>query len=110
MNTHTIIITDIHQDVLKLRGDTGSWNWAVGDMHTFLIPRYILTTAQTQHRSVSSLPGKLPPPSPRIFFGRDELIKEVAPLRSASPIVLIGARRVEKVSISLTALHDDRFK
>ena len=59
----------------------------------------------------SSVPGVLPPPPPRIFCGRDELIERI--VRSAeclTPIALIGAGGIGKTSIILTALHDDRVK
>ena len=59
----------------------------------------------------SSVPGMLPPPAPRIFCGRDELIDRI--VRSAgclTPIALIGAGGIGKTSIILTALHDDRIK
>ena len=60
---------------------------------------------------VPSVPGELPPPPPRIFFGRDELIDKVVHfVGQLVPIALIGAGGVGKTSIILTALHDDRVK
>ena len=52
-----------------------------------------------------------PPPAPRIFCGRDELVDRI--VRSAewlTPIALIGAGGIGKTSIVLTVLHDDRIK
>ena len=60
---------------------------------------------------MSSVRGELPPPSPRIFFGRDELIEKIVHLaEQLTPIALIGAGGVGKTSIILTVLHDDRAK
>ena len=59
----------------------------------------------------SSTPGELPPPPPRAFFGRDELINGV--IRFAehlTPVALIGPGGIGKTSIVLTVLHDDRIK
>ena len=60
--------------------------------------------------SASSVPGELPPSPPRIFFGRDELIEKVVLLaESLTPIALIGAGRIGKTSLILTALHNERI-
>ena len=57
------------------------------------------------------MPGELPPPSPRIFFGRDELIETVVHLAEAlTPIALIGAGGIGKTSVVLTVLHNNRIK
>jgi tetratricopeptide (TPR) repeat protein len=59
----------------------------------------------------SSAPGELPPPPPRVLFGRGELIERI--VRSTerlTPIALIGAGGIGKTSIILTVLHDDRIK
>ena len=59
----------------------------------------------------SSLPGESPPPPPRVFFGRDELIEKVVGFaESLTPIALIGAGGIGKTSIALTVLHNDRIK
>ena len=53
----------------------------------------------------------LPPPAPRIFCGRDQLIDGI--IRSAeclTPIALIGPGGIGKTAIVLTVLHDDRIK
>ena len=53
----------------------------------------------------------LPPPPPRIFCGRDELIDRIVCLAEClTPIALIGAGGIGKTSIILTVLHDDRIK
>ena len=55
--------------------------------------------------------GDPPPPLPRVFFGRDELIDKIIGLaRQLTPIALIGAGGIGKTSIILTALHDGRIK
>jgi len=60
---------------------------------------------------VSSAPGELPPPPPRIFYGRDELIERVVDLaQRLTPIALFGTGGIGKTSIILTVLHDDRIK
>jgi hypothetical protein len=60
---------------------------------------------------ISSAPGELPPPPPRIFFGRNELIEEIVHfVEHLTPIALIGVGGIGKTSIVLTALHDDRIK
>ena len=58
-----------------------------------------------------SVSGELPPPPPRIFFGRDELIEEIVGfMDDLAPIALIGAGGIGKTSVALTVLHDDRIK
>ena len=53
----------------------------------------------------------LPPPPPRIFCGRDELIDRIVSFAEClTPIALIGAGGIGKTSIILTVLHDDRIK
>ena len=57
------------------------------------------------------LPGESPPPPPRAFFGREELIEEVVGLAdNLVPIALVGAGGIGKTAIALTVLHDDRIK
>ena len=59
----------------------------------------------------SSAPGELPPPPPRIFFGRDELIEDIVHFAERlTPVALIGAGGIGKTSIILTVLHDNRIK
>jgi hypothetical protein len=55
--------------------------------------------------------GESPPPPPRVFFGRDELIEEIVGFaENLTPIALIGAGGIGKTSIALTVLHDRRIK
>ena len=57
------------------------------------------------------MPGELPPPPPRAFFGREDLIEKIIHLAEClTPIALIGAGGIGKTSISLAAIHDDRIK
>ena len=84
----------------------------------------MLTITQTQTRSVilsavsfaalysCSVPlGESPPPAPRDYFGRDELVEKVVELaENLKPIALIGAGGIGKTSIALTALHHSRIK
>ena len=57
------------------------------------------------------MPGELPPPPPRIFFGRDKLIEKIIHFAERlTPTALIGTGGVGKTSIILTVLHDDRIK
>ena len=61
--------------------------------------------------SHSTPPGELPPPPPRVCFGRDELIEEIVGLaENRTPIALIGPGGIGKTSVALTVLHDDRIK
>ena len=56
------------------------------------------------------MPGELPPPPPRAFFGREELIERIIHLaESLTPIALIGAGGIGKTSIALAVIHDDRI-
>ena len=63
---------------------------------------------------ISSMPsasGELPPPPPRVCFGREELIERiVCSAETLTPIALIGVGGIGKTSIALTALHNDRLK
>ncbi|KAF9785133.1 hypothetical protein BJ322DRAFT_1192976 [Thelephora terrestris] len=59
----------------------------------------------------AGIPGELPPPAPRAFFGRDNLIEKIVRLgENFTPIALIGAGGIGKTSIALTVLHHDRIK
>ena len=62
-------------------------------------------------RSESSVLSESPPPSPSIFFGRDDLIESIVGFaESLRPIALIGTGGIGKTSTALTVLHDDRIK
>ena len=53
----------------------------------------------------------MPPPAPKAFFGRKDLIKEiVGRAEKLESIALIGAGGIGKTSIALTVLHNDRIK
>ena len=58
-----------------------------------------------------SVSGESPPPPPRAFFGRDELIEKIVGFAEhLAPIALIGAGGIGKTSTVLTVLHHDRVK
>ena len=55
--------------------------------------------------------GESPPPAPKAFFGRTDLVEEiVGRAKNFEPIALIGAGGIGKTSVALTVLHDDRIK
>ena len=86
------------QQILKGREDENNQKKAVGD-------------ASPLRCLASNTPGESPPPPPRIFFGRDDLVEEVVGLADRlEPIALIGAGGIGKTSIALTVLHDDCIK
>jgi len=59
----------------------------------------------------SSACGESPPPPPRAFFGRGELIEKIVGLaENLTPLALIGTGGIGKTSVALTALHDNRIK
>ncbi|KAF9787375.1 hypothetical protein BJ322DRAFT_720599 [Thelephora terrestris] len=59
----------------------------------------------------SILPGESPPPAPKDFFGRNDLIEEIiGRAEKLESIALIGAGGIGKTSIALTVLHSDRIK
>ena len=86
--------------------------------HNSSVAEYALTNPQTQHRpgtqhlsSQFTVSGELPPPPPRIFFGRDELIEQIFGFaHNLTPIALIGAGGIGKTSVALALLHDKRIK
>ena len=53
----------------------------------------------------------MPPPPPKVCFGRDELIERIIDLTdNRTPTALIGAGGIGKTSIALAVLHHDRIK
>ena len=55
--------------------------------------------------------GESPPPAPRACFGREGLIEKAVGLaKDLEPIALIGPGGIEKTSIALSVLHDNRIK
>ena len=60
---------------------------------------------------VSSVLGELPPPPPRAFFGREDMINRIVCFAERlTPVALIGAGGIGKTSIVLTVLHDNRIE
>ena len=55
--------------------------------------------------------GELPPPPPRVCFGRDELVEDIVGLaENHKPVALVGAAGIGKTSIALTVLDHNRIK
>ena len=53
----------------------------------------------------------MPPPPPRVCFGREGLIENIVTLaENLKPVALIGAGGIGKTSIALCVLHHDRIK
>ena len=70
-------------------------------------PLYPFRSLKQYHRDR----GESPPPAPRNFAGRTELIERVVCLVNAgTPIALIGACGNGKTSVALTLLEDGRIK
>jgi len=71
-----------------------------------------LNYQRTQYLTLGhSVPGEFPPPPPRTFFGRDELIERIVDLaENLLPIVLIGAGGIGKTSVALAVLRHDQIK
>ena len=123
MNTH-VMIADIHQGALGIRGGADSQNQAVCDarvcqrfsihINYYPDPEQVsnFDCRRIWHLTfVSSVHGKLLPLPPRVIFGRDELVEKIVRLlENLTPIALIGAGGIGKTSIALTALHDYRTK
>ena len=90
----------------------------------FVFTNIMLTVTQAQARSVilntlrpavssihSTHPGESPPPPPRTFCGREEVIEKVVELtENLQHIALIGTAGIGKTSVALTVLHHDRIK
>ena len=57
------------------------------------------------------MPGESPPPTPRVCCGRDELIEKIVGLaEDLTPIALVGAGGIGKISIALAVLRQGRIK
>ena len=118
-NTHTIVA-----GVDQGTSSTDGQNRVVSDMHTFYhsptranhcIDSGLVSDfdyQEIQHlTSAPSAPGLIPPPLPRVFYGRDELVNRL--VRSAeclTSIALVGAPGIGKTSVILASVHDDRIK
>ena len=81
---------------------------------TTLQPQNVSARLDSQgiHRGVTfDTPGELPPPPPRIFYGRKQQVEEIVRLALClQPIALTGACGIGKTDITLNVLHDDRIK
>ncbi|KAF9791097.1 hypothetical protein BJ322DRAFT_1104759 [Thelephora terrestris] len=66
----------------------------------------------SRHSTQASIsPGESPPPAPKDFFGRNDLIEEIiGRAEKLGSIALIGAGGIGKTAIALAVLHDDRIK
>ena len=61
--------------------------------------------------SAPATPGELPPPAPKIFFGRGELVETIVDLTQRfTSIDLTGPGGIGKTSVVLTVLNDHRIK
>jgi len=133
-NTHSIVseinhnvtnanttLDNIYRDMLKREEGTDNQNLTVSDnpaLDVANLPPPRLKTGQRSRLPMSqwlifesSESGESPPPPPRAFFGRDELIEKIVGLaEDLTPIALIGAGGIGKTSIALTVLHDNRIK
>ena len=71
-----------------------------------------LNCQRTHHLTFeSSILGEFPPPAPRTFFGREELVEEIVDLaENLTPSALVGTGGIGKTSIALAVLHHDRIK
>ena len=71
----------------------------------------VLGYQQILHLIAFSITGELPPPPPRVIFGREVLIRNIAGLaKDLTPVALIGPGGIGKTSIALTLLHNEIIK
>jgi len=57
------------------------------------------------------VPSELPPRPPRACFGHNDLVDQIIGLaENLTPLALLGAGGIGKISIALTVLHNDRIK
>src|SRR5882757_6771011 len=127
----TELVINIHADVSELRTDVASIvkNQGGAGSKWVSIAGTCMYPLNADHRPGStqvssltyqciqslissySISGESPPPPPRAFFGRDDLIESIVDLASnLTPVALIGAGGIGKTSIALMVLHDDRVK
>ena len=122
MNTHAIV-SDIHRNILKGQEGSDGQRRTVSNITSFTSQNIAYHRSDPKQVSdlgyhciqhlmpASSAPGESPPPPPRVFFGRDELIEKIVSFAERlTPVALIGAGGIGKTSIALTVLHDDRIK
>ncbi|KAF9781822.1 hypothetical protein BJ322DRAFT_247645 [Thelephora terrestris] len=83
----------------------------LADLHRHALARQESTNSQHQSTLASVTAGETPPPAPRAFFGREEMIEKVVGMaENLEPIALIGAGGIGKTSIALTVLDHSRIK
>jgi len=124
MSTNTMV-ADMHQNIFKTRGDNDDQDQAAVSDTRALQHHRTNTDRRPDSKqvsdldyrwsqrltSISSMHGESPPPPPRIFFGRDDLVEKVVGFaENLTPVALIGAGGIGKTSAVLTVLHDDRIK
>ena len=124
VNTHTMV-SELHRNMVKSQEGTDDQHRSVSDVHNLFHNqmtngRHCLDSSQVSDLNYQwiqyltpacSIPGELPPPSPRAFFGRDELIETIVGLvQNLTPVALIGAGGIGKTSVALTVLHNNHIK
>ena len=122
MNNHTMI-ADIHQNVIKTRGEVGSQGLCVSVTCTFSVgikPDHLTGSNEVSsigYREIQrltfpfSILDESPPPPPSFFFGRDDLIENVVGFAERlKSVAIVGAGGIGKTSTVLTILHHNRIK
>ena len=119
------MVSEIHRSVMKGHEGTDNQHLSVSGICTPFHHRMNKWSPPPRHKPgqqsrllmdqclifASSITGESPPPPPRDFFGRDELIEKIICLaENFTPFALIGTGGIGKTSITLTVLHDSRVK
>ena len=108
MNIGTIV-SEVQRDVVEMQQILRGREDAITAAQTQNMPEDL--DSKGINRPVSITPGESPPPPPRIFFGRDDLVEEIVGLADhLEPIALTGAGGIGKTSIALAVLHNERVK
>ena len=95
------LVDEIRAAVSLLRVSGNSWTGLVMLAHQ---PTQSPTSAPTIH-------DKLPPPAPKVFFGRSELVEMIVDLAERfMSIALTGTGGIGKTAIILTVLSDRRIR
>ena len=129
INTHMVVagthtmVADMYRNSLTGQGGTSGQTSSVGvtcypsATECLQSPRleqgqqHLILQGPQSYIFCSIPPGELPPPAPRVCFGRCELIEKVVGLaENLEPIALIGAGGIGKTSVALTVLHHNRIK